>query len=287
MNPSCDKYQSLLSEFIDQELDALTCQEMESHLSQCPGCQEQVKLIRLTCLAVQKLENPQAPSDFLSKLRQRIDQQAPEPGAGLWRSAASWLAAHPKALAATFSFVFVFAFVLGRFAPTVQVAKVNAEMEPAQAWKSAPLARTMNKVAYRDADEKKAATPSIPEEAAPQPAAETRAPSLAVPVSFSALGASAPAEVEKPRVRIVLQTPTQLVINLVRRDPLFQAAAIYPIREGAVVQTETTVYRITISDQNFINALRIISEQQALPASVDEAVKTFHLDVEKMPNPLK
>lgn len=287
MNPECGKYQSLLSEFIDQEIDALTCQEMESHLSRCPECQTQVKLMRLTCLAVRKLENPKPPSDFLSKLRQRIDQQAPQPRFGLWKSANRWLASHPKALAATFSVVFVFAFVLGRFAPPVQITKVNAEMEPAQAWKSAPPVRTSYNTASSDASERKVETASIAEEAAPQPVAETRSPSLATPVSFSSFGTAAPVEAAKPRVRIVLQTPTQLVIKIVRRDPLFKAAAIYPIREGAVVQTETTVYRMTISDQNFINALRIISEQQAFPASVDDAVKTFHLDIEKMPNPLK
>jgi anti-sigma factor RsiW len=287
MNPQCGKYQALLNEFVDQELDAPACQEMENHLSQCPGCQEQLKLLRLTCLAVQKLENPKAPADFLSKLRQKIDQQASEPAIGIWRSATSWLSAHPKALAATFSFVFAFAFVLGRFAPTVQLKTVNAEMEPAQAWKSAPAAGTTYNVAYRAATEEKAIPPSISEKIVSQPTAESSTPSLATPVSFSLLGATAPVETERPRVRVVLQTPTQLVINLVRRDPLFQEAAIYPIREGAVVQTETTVYRITISDQDFMNALRIISEQQALPASVDEAVKVFSLDVEKMPNPLK
>jgi hypothetical protein len=192
-------------------------------------------------------------------------------------------------LAAGFTAMFVFAFVLGRFAPTPQFSSVTAEMEPARAYKNG----LQTNVAYTTdvkakAEEREAAEVAMNNTMPSAPAFVNRieSPSLATPVSFSALGAPAPSETIQPRAMIQLQTPAQLIITLVRNDPVFENAQVYPIREGAVVQTETTVYRITISDQNFINALGLIRQHQGIPASINDAARLLNLDIEKMPNPL-
>ena len=265
------------------------CREIEAHLKECPACQREVRLLELTCMSVRSLQNPKAPNDFLSRLRQRIDREVPQETLSLWKAGTRWLMGHPAMLAAGFSVVFVFAFVLGRLAPTPQIAPVTAEMEPARAYKNGLQANVAYTTEVRSKAEERETAEVAMDNARPSPPTfvnRMESPSLAQAVSFSALGAPAPSETVQPRAMIQLQTPTQLIVTLVRNDPLFENALIYPIREGAVVQTENTVYRITISDQNFINALGLIREHQGIPASIDDAVRLLKLDVERMPNPL-
>lgn len=287
MSQPCEKYRALLSEFMDRELDAALCREIEEHLENCPGCQKEMKLLQITVLSVKNLQNPPAPAHFLSRLRQRIERETNAPVAGIWRGAARWLTGHPALLAASFTVIFVFAFVLGRMAPAPQMAKTTSEMEPARALRLTPpspaayMAEAEEKAQAKDAEREVIAL------APPEAPARNESRSLASPVSFGAVESAPPEPVAaQPRARVELQTPTQLIISIVRNDPSFQGAAIYPIRQGAVVQTKTSVYRITISDTNFLNALHIIAQERSLPTSVDQAQKLFKLDLEKLPSPL-
>lgn len=290
MSRHCENYQLLLCQLIDEELDGAQSQEVHDHLAQCPQCAKELKLLQMTCLMIKNLANPKAPPDFLSKLRRRIDAETSTQTRGSYFPAMKWLMAHPAMAAASFTFIFVFAFVLGRFTPAPQITAVNSELEPAHAWRPIPTKNVARADDYRAAAE--AEVVYQPAAAAPVRAARMARNSLATPVSFSsydlAATAAAPmeAEVSQPMPLVGLQTPTQLIITVIKGDPVYQNAAVYPIRQGAVVQTSDTIYRITISDQNFINALRVIAREKGIPASVELAQTLFKLDVEKMPSPL-
>jgi hypothetical protein len=289
MSQQCQKYRALLSGFMDRELEDVLCAEIQEHIDKCPDCRNELKLLQITVLSIRNLENPPAPAHFLSSLRQRIEHETTAPAAGFWRGTTRWLMGHPALLAASFSMIFVFAFLLGRFSPTPQIAKTTSEMEPARALHLAqPLpAAYMARANAQDKTEAKDDGIEFIAMAPPAAPARTETRSLAAPVSFGELE-SAPAEpvASRPLTRIELQTPTQLVISIVRNDPSFQGAAIYPIRQGAVVQTKDSVCRITISDANFLEALHIIAKERSLPPSVEQAQKILKLDLEKLPSPL-
>lgn len=285
MSRQCDKFPAMFNEFIDNELAPESCQDLQQHLEQCPACKKELNLLKLTCHVVQNLPNPSAPPDFLAKLRNRIDAEVVvKPG--LWKSATRWLMTHPAMLAASFTVIFVSAFVLGRISPAPQTAKTGNETKVAYNTEAAPAASAKKEDAALPVRSEPVMAPSSRPAGGSSEMEAYRIPrtaSMAMPVSYSALGASA----ETARMRPApIQTPTQLIINILRLDPLFQNARVYPITQGAVAQTETAVYRITISDQNFIDAMDMIRKQGTLPESVDQASKAFKLDIEKMPSPL-
>lgn len=281
MSDDCRNCQNLMSEFIDRELNPSDRREFERHLEQCPQCHREFKLFKLTCEAVQQIPSPPAPQDFLIKLRQKIARLPENRPVGVFSRATQWLMAHPVMIAASFVMVFGGAFALGRYAPTPVLAAKASEMEPMKGWEM-PIDRTA-----ADRFEAKVEGAHI------APAAFTAKSAVASNWESLALATapdlSGPAEaaVTEPAPQLFLQTPTQLVINLLRTDPLFQGARIYPIRQGAVVQTDTAVYRIIISDQNFITALKLAVEKKSLPRTIAEAQKLYGLEVEQLPNPLK
>jgi len=294
MSTPCEKYQARFNEFMDRELNPGDCRELEKHLEQCPQCRKELRLLRLTLEAVRQLPAPPAPQDFLIKLRQRIVLETRPQPVGSFRKATNWLMTHPVMVAAGFVLVFTGAFLLGRFAPAPAMTAKHSEMEPMKAWDQSMLSNwptefVPTKVsANLDTVYQRTAPSSAPSPAS-RPAAEW---SLTMPRADSGgyAGPESAAEREKSEEiqnQVFLQTPTQLVINLLRSDPAFQAAKIYPIDKGAVAQTRDLVYRITISDQNFLNALKWMAEKKALPKTIAEAQKDFGLEIEKMPNPLK
>jgi hypothetical protein len=261
-----------MNEFIDQELAPRTRAELEKHLEQCAECRKELRMLKLTCEAVRNLSSPPAPQDFLIKLRQRIAAEPRKPSAGVFRRAGVWMMAHPVMMAASFVMVFGGAFALGRFSPTPVMVAQASEMEAVKAWDApndfmaASAARSQDYAYYGSRSENSAPKFSLS------------------PVSMTSGGA---VERREPRPQLFLQTPTQLVINLLRNDPAFSGSRIYPIRQGAVVQGQDAVYRITISDHNFIVALKLISQKKSLPGTIAEAEKSFGLEIEKLPNPMQ
>ena len=285
MTGQCQNYHAMLSEFIDNELAPELCAELQKHIEQCVLCKKELNLLKLTSHVVQNMQNPAAPPEFLSKLRQKIDAEVVvQPG--LWRNATKWLMTHPSLLAASFTVIFVSAFVLGRMSPAPQIAKSSDAAKVAYKTEAVPAPSAKRDAVALTGGNQPAVPPSVRGAGA---SAEmeayriARPSSTVMPVGYSTLGMSDAPVYNRPAP---IQTPTQLIINILRRDPLFQNARIYPIRQGAVAQTESVIYRITISDQSFINAMNMIIRQGTLPESMDQAIKTFKLDIEKMPSPL-
>ncbi len=258
MARDCESYKELLSAYVDGELEDELKRALEEHITQCEQCERELKRIKLLIEAVKNLPCPQAPSDFLLKLRARISTE-PAPYLSRWQGAMRWLSAHPAYLGVMMAMIFLGAFILGRYTPEIHFSTKSNEFEPAVAWEM-----------ERPAPSSGFYPVSMVEQGA----------SPVMTVSYSAL---------KPTPRFVwahLQTPTQLVIALVKHCFDEQEAEIIPIKQGAVVITSKKVFRITISDADFVRALRKIGPKTTFPTSLKEAQKLFSLKIEKFPNPL-
>ena len=263
MKRNCQDYQEYFSLYLDEELEPGIKQELEAHLEHCPSCQQELKFLKATVRAVQTLSTPQAPQDFLIKLRRRIEEQAEYQPISFWNRITTRLVAHPSLLAGIMLGLFIGAFILGRFSPNLNFKPVSNELEPALAWKATASGYKWQEIS------------------ALAPRGAGAYPVMAV--SYSALGTP---EKGVKKEEFALQTPTQLIITLLGQDPGLKEAEIYPIRQGAVVITRDRVLRITISDANFLKALKIIAQTGTLPSSFSEAKKIFSLQVEELPNPL-
>jgi len=271
MSQPCESYRKMFNEFIDQELTNEQCQDLEQHLSHCVGCRKELELLKLTCQAITILESPSPPPNFLGSIRQKLAQESISKRSG-WETASRWLITHPSVLALSFIGFFVFAFLLGRFIPSPQISIQVAELEPVKGWEGVresqlALGQAQAPGEYFSTDSVRSGLP------------------LAM-VSYSAEKAQAPIMKSEIKTRLILQTPTQLIMSIIKNDPAFKSAQIYPIQQGVVAQTRQWVYRISISDANFINALALISEKRLFPTSLAEAEKLFALEIEKLPSPL-
>lgn len=61
-----------LSEYIDRELDAPTCKEIEDHIKNCKPCQACLKTLKQTVNLCRNLEHHQVPETFSIKLKDAI-----------------------------------------------------------------------------------------------------------------------------------------------------------------------------------------------------------------------
>ncbi len=68
----CLKIKGLLSEYIDNALDANSKKLVDEHLSMCKNCREELKSLKICVEELGSLEKVQAPEDFLQKLHERI-----------------------------------------------------------------------------------------------------------------------------------------------------------------------------------------------------------------------
>lgn len=69
----CSRFTELFSGYIDDALDDQASLMLEKHLAVCGTCAEQLRELRACIAALQSLEPIQAPSDFLDRVRQRIE----------------------------------------------------------------------------------------------------------------------------------------------------------------------------------------------------------------------
>jgi len=81
----CMKMFAALSEYLDGELPAHNCRELERHMADCPPCLAYLETLRTTAAACRKygdLKSLEPPKEFVSKLRARILSSARPPKAG-------------------------------------------------------------------------------------------------------------------------------------------------------------------------------------------------------------
>jgi putative zinc finger protein len=66
-----EQVNSLLSEYLEQNLQADVQQQIEEHLSTCPECRNDLELLRQALRLVQQLPRVEAPADFPARLKRR------------------------------------------------------------------------------------------------------------------------------------------------------------------------------------------------------------------------
>jgi len=69
----CAKIRDLLSEYIDDALDAQTKALIDAHLRACPKCHEELASLKTLIRELGSLESLKAPDDFLEKLHERLE----------------------------------------------------------------------------------------------------------------------------------------------------------------------------------------------------------------------
>jgi anti-sigma factor RsiW len=69
----CLKMFARLSEYIDNELDEMTCRDIERHMADCPPCQICLATLNRTVILCQKMKDQPVPQTLSSKLKRLID----------------------------------------------------------------------------------------------------------------------------------------------------------------------------------------------------------------------
>jgi hypothetical protein len=83
------------------------------------------------------------------------------------------------------------------------------------------------------------------------------------------------------------QTPTEFVIALVKADPAFRFADLYPLPQGALALTADHLYQITLSEAAFAEAPTIFFHNgHRLPASLGQAQRLYGLHIRRLVSPL-
>ena len=62
-----------LSEYIDNELDEITCRDIERHMANCPPCQNCLATLKRTVKLCENIEDQPVPQDFSIKLKRFIN----------------------------------------------------------------------------------------------------------------------------------------------------------------------------------------------------------------------
>lgn len=78
----CMKMFAALSEYLDGELPARSCREVERHMANCPPCLAYLETLRTTAAACRKygdLKSLEPPKEFVSRLRAKIASSARSP----------------------------------------------------------------------------------------------------------------------------------------------------------------------------------------------------------------
>jgi anti-sigma factor RsiW len=75
----CDFEQSLLSAYVDDELDPSACQRVEEHLHTCPSCAAQLQSLKNLAEAFATYPYPDLNSTELDRLHQVLDEEVDAP----------------------------------------------------------------------------------------------------------------------------------------------------------------------------------------------------------------
>ncbi len=67
-HPPCRQLRNLLSDYLDGELEAALCAELEAHLAGCPDCRVMVDTVRKTII----LYRSQAPTELPAEVKDRL-----------------------------------------------------------------------------------------------------------------------------------------------------------------------------------------------------------------------
>ena len=70
----CSKLFAQLSEYIDRELDEVTCQSIEKHIAQCPPCQACLSTLKRTVALCKQMDSDKVPQALKQRLQEMMKQ---------------------------------------------------------------------------------------------------------------------------------------------------------------------------------------------------------------------
>lgn len=76
----CGELLEQLSDYIDGELDASLCVELEAHLAECPDCRVMVDTVRKTVTLYRAQAPAELPVDVEDRLFKVLDLEGPKKG---------------------------------------------------------------------------------------------------------------------------------------------------------------------------------------------------------------
>jgi len=72
MREDCKKYFEKISEYVDGELDGKLCHKIETHLKECPECQNCLDSLKKTIRLCKKAAEEKVPTDIKERLRSTL-----------------------------------------------------------------------------------------------------------------------------------------------------------------------------------------------------------------------
>jgi hypothetical protein len=282
----CRKITALLVEFVDNELDPERAEMVENHLMVCSSCKQECEDLKTSKELISSLPEHPAPADFLIAVRRRISaepevseglEKALEPIRGRFRNALPFLTRPPLpqlALAASFVLVFISAFILGRYFFPLHEGVVALSAPSLAESTASPGGETedASPVAFHESGSE-----------------VSGGPELRVP-GFEGSARIQPVSTHYTLDSTLLypyQTPSEFVQALIKNDPQFKNAEIYPLPQGALIHTPLHLYEITISNTAFLRAQRLmLLHGTKLPGSLTQAQTIYHLKISVLPSPL-
>lgn len=70
----CRELFAQLSDYIDRELDDVTCQAIEAHMAQCPPCQACLATLQRTVALCEQMDRNQVPQTLKQRLQEMMKQ---------------------------------------------------------------------------------------------------------------------------------------------------------------------------------------------------------------------
>lgn len=68
-----------LSEYLDRELDDVTCRDIEQHIAQCPPCKVCLETLKKTVALCHSLKEKPVPTDLSDRLKGLIREMSAAP----------------------------------------------------------------------------------------------------------------------------------------------------------------------------------------------------------------
>lgn len=278
----CNKVMPLLVEFVDEELDGGKAEMVRDHLLECPDCKKVCEDIKGGKMLVSSLPELHAPADFLVSVRRRISAQAEKSGRALHPARRNFLPFLFKppvpqlSLALGFIFVFISAFTLGRY------------LYPVKDMPGQGVVAHSDRAPMEDAIFSGVTPRDTGGEFSVEPARVADAPAITgfhgsahiLPVSTGSSGMQSP-------LIFPYDTPSEFVQAIIKNDPRFKNADIYPLPQGALVHTPLKLYEIKISNTAFMRARKLMLIHGAsLPDSLTRAQTIYNLKISALPSPL-
>ena len=246
----CDDIRDRLSEYIDGILPRPDATQVRDHLLSCSDCRTELKKLQRTVNLLRSLPQVPAPAGFALRLEARLAEQR-----------LSWPRRLVTQLDHALSLVPLKALTAAAAAVLVLVVILSSgqHLGPAA---NQNLATGQN--------------PEIP--------AVLAAATEPVPVEFASTHATPPVS------PVYLDTPTELLMNIIRQDPSLRGYQVlpHPRGTGVLLSTPDYLYEVVMDPSEFPIIQAYIEQHGGrIPSTLREARMVYPIYIRALPSPTK